>query len=75
MLTYLYKNNIHFGFRAKHSTKNACATLLNYLRSALHSGLMPADLFLDVRKAFDSLTHNILLLKLSHIGIRGNAYS
>ena len=30
---------------------------------------------MDVRKAFDSLTHRILLRKLSHIGIRSNAYS
>ena len=48
---------------------------MNYLNSALDSGFIPAALFLDVRKAFDSLTHTILLLKLSHIGIRGNAYS
>ncbi|XP_065564148.1 uncharacterized protein LOC136029581 [Artemia franciscana] len=49
--------------------------LLNYLHSALDSGLIPSALFLDVRKALDSLMHKILLLKLSHIGIRGIAYS
>ena len=68
-------HDFQFGFRAKHSTEHACATLLNYLHSVLDSGLIPAALFLDVRKAFDSLTHKILLWKLSHIGIRGNAYS
>ena len=68
-------HDFQFGFRAKHSTEHACATLLNYLNSALDSGLIPAALFLDVRKAFDSLTHKILLLKMFHIGIRGNAYS
>ena len=48
---------------------------MNSLNSALDSGLIPAALFLDVPKAFESLTHKILLLKLPHIGIRGNAYS
>ena len=68
-------HDFQFGFRAKHSTEHACVTLLNYLNSALDSALMPAAPFLDVRKAFDSLTQKILLLKLSHIGIRGNTYS
>ena len=42
-----------------------------FLHSALDSGLIPAAIFLDVRKAFDSLTHGILLFKLSHYGVRG----
>ena len=50
-------------------------SVLNYLNSALDSGLIPTALFLDVRKAFDSLTRKILLLKLSHIGTRRNGYS
>ena len=41
-------HDFQFGFRAKHSTEHACATLLNYLNSALDSGLIPAALFLDV---------------------------
>ena len=68
-------HDFQFGSRAKHSTEHVGATLLNYLNLALDSGLIPAALFLYVRKAFDSLKHKILLLKLSHIGIRGNAYS
>ena len=48
---------------------------MNFIHSAIDSGHIPAELFLDVRKAFDSLTHQILLWKLSHIGIRPNAFS
>ena len=68
-------SHFQFGFRASHSTEHACAALSNFLHSAIDSGHIPAALFLDVRKAFDSLTHRILLWKLSHIGIRSNAYS
>ena len=68
-------HDFQFGFRAKHSTEHACVTLLNFLHTALDSGLIPAAIFLDVRKAFDSLTHEILLYKLSHNGVRGQAHA
>ena len=50
-------------------------TLLNFIHSALDSGLTPAAIFLDIRKAFDSLTHEILLSKMSHFGIWSNVFS
>ena len=68
-------HDFQFGFRAKYSTEHARATLLNCLHLALDSGLTPAALSLDVRKAFNSLTHKIPLWKLPYIGIRGSAYS
>jgi len=43
-----FLHDFQFSFRAKHSTEHACATLLNYLLSALDSGLIPAALFPDV---------------------------
>ena len=58
-------HDAQFDFRAKHSTEHACANLLNYLHIFLDSGLIPAALYLDVGEAFDSITHMILLWKLS----------
>ena len=70
-----FLHDFQFGFRASHSTEHACAAFSNFIHSAIDYGHIPGALFLDVRKAFDSLTHRILLWKLSHIGIRSNAYS
>ena len=39
-----------------HSTEHACVGFLNFLHSAIDSGRIPVALFLDIRKAFDSLT-------------------
>ena len=35
---------------------------------------LPCYLLMDVRKTFDTVSHNILLQKLYHYGIRGTAY-
>ena len=64
-----------FGFREKCSTEHACNMLIHFVRQSLDFGLIPAAIFLDVKKAFDSLTHEILIGKLSHQGVRGEALS
>ena len=68
-------HDLQFGFRMKHSTEDAFMTLLNFIHSALDSGLIPAAIFLDICKAFDSLAHEMLLSKMSSFGIRGNVFS
>ena len=65
-----FLHDFQFGFRASHSMEHACAVFSNFIHSAIDSGHIPAALFLDVRKALDSLTHRIFLWKLSHNGIR-----
>jgi hypothetical protein len=40
----------------------------------LDDGNYVAAIYLDIKKAFDSLDRNILLQKLYHYGIRGPAY-
>jgi hypothetical protein len=63
-----------YGFRSKMSTADAVYNLANYVTEHLDSGTNVLGLFLDVSKAFDSLTHRILLDKLYYYGFRGPIY-
>ena len=66
--SFLDKNNIffgsHYGFREKHSTQHA---ILNNMDLKLFS----CGIFIDLKEAFDTVDHAILLQKLDHYGIRG----
>ena len=61
-----------FGFRAKFSTEHAILDIHEKLLKNLDSGLTSCAIFLDLAKAFDSVSHDILIKKLEKYGIRGN---
>ena len=42
-----------------------------YIQSNLDAGLYSCGVFIDLKKAFDTVAHTILLCKLSRYGIRG----
>lgn len=68
-------NNNQFGFRKGHSTSHAVITLVERVSTALDTGKIVVGVFVDLKKAFDTVNHKILLSKLYAIGIRGNLYS
>ena len=68
-----FLNNYQYGFRARKSTTQAILNLLQYLYKNIDSGKIIFSIFLDFRKAFDSVNHKILLSKLETYGIRGVA--
>ena len=59
-----------FGFRKGHSTQQAIITLVNKIISCLDNGDMVIGVFLDLKKAFDTVDHKILLKKLYAYGVR-----
>ena len=66
-------NDNQYGFRSGYSTQKAIFELLCNLHLSLNSGDIMGLLFLDISKAFDSLDHDVLLRKLSHISLAENS--
>ena len=62
-----------FGFRKKLSTEMALITAIDKITQAIESKEHTVGLFLDLKKAFDTVDISILLKKLQCYGIRGNA--
>lgn len=67
--------SLQYGFRQGSSTSTAIAELLDDVINGIDSKQAVGALFLDLRKAFDTLNHSILLEKIERYGIRGIANS
>ena len=72
---YLNKFDIispaQFGFRRCRSTCDAISELTDTIYQNLNAKKHSAVAFLDITKAYDTVDHSILLLKLSQYGFRG----
>ena len=62
-----------FGFQKGVSTESAIISLTEYLYEALNNKKYTLSIFIDFRRAFDTVNHAILCKKLEACGIRGSS--
>ena len=60
-----------YGFHESHSTEHALLDIVNKIQTNRDVKLFPCGIFVDLKKAFNTVDHEILLHKLNHYGIRG----
>ena len=77
LMYFLDKNNVlyrsQYGFRKNMSTSLAILELVEEITNAIDDRKSTVGVFIDLKKAFETVDHNILIKKLKHYGIRGLA--
>ena len=64
-------NDSQYGFREKRSTEHAILDIINQIENNMDNRMYSCGIFIDLKKAFDTVDHLILLQKLDHYGVRG----
>ena len=76
LYTFLEIHNIiyenQFGFKKKHSTGHSLMEITEKIKESIDQGNYGCGIFIDLKKAFDTVNHKILLMKLEHYGVRGS---
>ena len=79
VIDFIDTNNLlskqQFGFRKNYNTNHAVITLIYRISAALDSGRAVVGCYIDLKKAFDTVNHRILIKKLQLYGIHGEIVS
>ena len=77
LYTFLIKEAViyesQFGFQKGRSTLHSLIEIIEKIRDCMESKKYGCGIFIDLKKAFDTVNHEILVQKLEHYGIRGKA--
>jgi retron-type reverse transcriptase len=72
---FIEKQNLLFpaqyGFRKHYSTQYVVIDIVDQIHKNMDNGKFTCGIFIDLKKAFDTVDHHILLRKLNHYDIRG----
>ena len=73
---YFNSNNLlaaqQYGFRSQHSTEYAAVKLVDHTNTEIENQKIPSAVFIDLSKAFDTLSYDILLYqsRIQGVGLR-----
>ena len=78
LYAYLNENGMlssqQSGFRPSHSTATCITDIVDYLLSNMNTKQITGSIFLDLKKAFDVISHDKILNKLFYYGIRNKEH-
>ena len=60
------------GFRKKYSTLSSIVDFTSDIYNSINNKEITIATFIDLKKAFDTVNHTILMEKLNYLGIKGN---
>ena len=66
-------SNLLTGFRKNHNTQHCLMSMLERWKKTLHKGGYVCAIFMDLSKAFDTLNHKLLIVKLGAYGFDAKA--
>ena len=78
LIDFLESNNLlsnhQFSFRSNRNTESAVTLFTDHIRKSMNDGKLTGSIFIDLSKAFDTLSHVQILENLSSTEVKGVEY-